>query len=724
VVETGRGDVLFAPAGMDDPAAAWLHARVGSGRRLARAAVVVTVLALALLVPSLAAWALGASLDVVRLATAGAITGGLLTVAAAGLALGLVDDVEHREAVAIGAVEHVAVASSGPSIPWGRPVIAVLATIALAASIGSPQAPDDERSCPTAGTICHVITVQRDQVAADPRGATLDITYAVLPATGDRLGTLLFITGGPGESGLVDANWFIDGLPDEVRQRYDVLAFDPRGTGRSELRECPNNLERYGARFDAGATDVSGDFARGCAVEAGGDPRWLPTYGSEHIAGDIEAIRATLGIDRMAIYGVSYGTVIAQRYASAHPDRVSALILDGPVDPAHGSQADWVEADIAFEHTLSAVLDACGRDRACSSDLPDPQAALERMLARADGPGIVAFLADTAGQPQQITLGRGSIVDAISDALYDPTGRSLLIHALASDAKGDDVPLARLAAPAGYVSSEATSSEFAYYATLCADFAGDTAPDAASYLEAGREAGALSGVLRSVYYSGLPCVDWAGRTAGRPTPSPLTTTPFPVLVLSGGADPITPPSQAARIVSRLSDGYLFTTQDGGHGSFGNGDPCPDDAVAALLLRGERPRERQITCDGRLTGPYIPPLPAFAGLTPIEIARAIDDELWSDPDLLYQSPLPLLQSDIGCRDGGRITVQEEADGLRLTMHDCEIFAGQPMNGTVRYADAGGATYELRLPDGPLSYSFDDAGRETINGHDAGGLPPDG
>ena len=64
----------------------------------------------------------------------------------------------------------------------------------------------------------------------------------------------------------------------------------------------------------------------------------------------------------MAVYGVSYGTVIAQRYASAHPDRVSALILDGPVDPAQGSQAGWVEADKAFEATLARVFDACLAD--------------------------------------------------------------------------------------------------------------------------------------------------------------------------------------------------------------------------------------------------------------------------------------------------------------------------------------------------------------------------
>ena len=514
VVDTTRGDLLFAPAGMDGEAAAWYHARAASGRRLARATLVLAVAALVVLVPSLVAWTLAGSLAIVLVATAGAILGGVLTVAAAGLALGLVDDVEHRETVAIAAVGRVAVAGSGPSIPWGRPVIAVLATLALAVSIGSTERPGDGRTCPTVDATCHVITVQRDQVAADPRGATLEITYAVSPATGQKLGTLLFIDGGPGESGLLDANYFIDGLPDQVRRQYDVLAFDPRGTGRSELRECPRNLDQYFGKTDEASSSFSADFARGCAVEAGVDPAWLSTYGSEHIAGDIEAIRASLGIDRLAVYGVSYGTVIAQRYASAHPDRVSALILDGPVDPAQGSQADWVEADKAFEATLGRVFDACLADVDCRRDLPAPRAALERLLDRASNGGIETSFADISGHVESVTLDLGSVTSAIDDALYDPLGRSLFLHALASDAVGDDIPLGRLVAPAGHYTDETPSSQFTYYATLCADFAGDTSTDAAGYIRDGKAAGALAGTLRSAYYSGLPCVDWAGRTPG------------------------------------------------------------------------------------------------------------------------------------------------------------------------------------------------------------------
>ena len=287
---------------------------------------------------------------------------------------------------------------------------------------------------------------------------------------------------------------------------------------------------------------------------------------------------------------------------------------------------------------------------------------------------------------------------------------------------GDDIPLARLSAPIGYASDEVAQSDFAYYATLCADFSGETSSDAAR-LPHGRAGGRSACAGRSGPSTSRGCraVDWPGRTVGRPSPAPLTTTPFPVIVAERRRGSDHAAETASRIAARLSDGYLLTTAGGGHGSFGLGAPCPDAIVAALLLRDERPKTRMVDCPGRLTARYIPPLPVFKGLAPIDIARAIDDELWSDPDLLYPAPNDP-QGVIGCRHGGTIGVNEESDSLRLTFHDCQIFSGQPMSGTARYANEGGATFDIRLPDGPLEYAFDEAGRETINGRDAGGLPP--
>src|SRR6185436_11592090 len=97
------------------------------------------------------------------------------------------------------------------------------------------------------------------------------------------------------------------------------------------------------------------------------------------------------------------------------------------------------------------------------------------------------------------------------------------------------------------------------------------------------------------YRSTLPCLAWPGRDAAAvPTPH-LRGTPFPVFVLTSGADPVTPAAAARRIAADLTDGYLVESDGGPHVIFGRGDACPDDLVTAFLVDGRRPAERRTPC---------------------------------------------------------------------------------------------------------------------------------
>ncbi len=58
------------------------------------------------------------------------------------------------------------------------------------------------------------------------------------------------------------------------------------------------------------------------------------SFASIDTADDIEAVRRKLGVDKLAIYGVSYGTWVAQQYARRYPEHVERLILDSVVSPA------------------------------------------------------------------------------------------------------------------------------------------------------------------------------------------------------------------------------------------------------------------------------------------------------------------------------------------------------------------------------------------------------
>ena len=178
---------------------------------------------------------------------------------------------------------------------------------------------------------------------ARPDGPTASLAVARYRATGpraQRIGTLMFNPGGPGGSGLTRLRDLFTALPADVRERFDTVAWDPRGVGfsRPTTRSCPraylprppvtgpvdwDALARAQVRGNSAAMTVCLEANRAIA----------PYLGTASVVRDVEAIRAALGEPRLTFWGMSYGTTIARVYAQQHPDRIRALILDGNVDP-------------------------------------------------------------------------------------------------------------------------------------------------------------------------------------------------------------------------------------------------------------------------------------------------------------------------------------------------------------------------------------------------------
>ena len=107
------------------------------------------------------------------------------------------------------------------------------------------------------------------------------------------------------------------------------------------------------------------EFVQRCVDKMGKD--FLASVGTANVAKDLDAMRAALGDDKLTYLGYSYGTRIGSSYAEAYPDKVRAMILDGPVDP----NADPIEADIrqaaAFQTAFNNYAADCA---ATQSDCP------------------------------------------------------------------------------------------------------------------------------------------------------------------------------------------------------------------------------------------------------------------------------------------------------------------------------------------------------------------
>ena len=168
-----------------------------------------------------------------------------------------------------------------------------------------------------------------ERAARPQRGdsGTVSLHVEELPAPGVPRGVLFLIAGGPGQASAGAFTLGANAL--DLRSEYPgytLIAFDPRGTGRSGLLRCP---ELQADPF-AALTRVQALVAK-CGTEIGPSRDF---YSTRDHADDIDAVRRALGVDKIALEGTSYGTQLSVAYALTYPSHVERLILDSVADPA------------------------------------------------------------------------------------------------------------------------------------------------------------------------------------------------------------------------------------------------------------------------------------------------------------------------------------------------------------------------------------------------------
>ena len=441
------------------------------------------------------------------------------------------------------------------------------------------------RSC-GAGLECATLTVPVDH--ADPTGPTVGLAVIRQPARDPqaRIGSLVVDPGGPGGSGVDYVRQAIWAMDPTVRDRFDVVGFDPRGTGASRAVDCGYDMDRYydleaTPRDDAGWDALvrgSADYAAACAV-AQGD--WLTRVGTDETVRDLDLLRAALGDDRLTYLGYSYGTLIGSEYAAAFPERVRALVLDGPIDPALPAAESQFAQAVGFETVLDNFLRWCDR-RSCAFGRGSAStgAALTALDAKVRRAGLPVG-------PGPRTLSHTEFQIGISTALYG--GRPefpALAAALAASAAGDGTDLADLAdaytqrSPSGVYGT----IQDGFFAVSCLDGPPiGTVDDVRALYD--RTALAAPRLGAGIVSNALVCAQWpvAARSDGPPAVPPG----LGILVVGTTQDPATPYSGAVALAERL-DAPLLTVDGDAHTAFDAGIPCVDDRVVRFLLTARRP----------------------------------------------------------------------------------------------------------------------------------------
>ena len=546
-----------------------------------------------------------------------------------------------------------------------------------------------------------------------------------------------------GASGIAAADAWADELGATIRARWDLVVFDQRGVGRSGPIDCPGAALAWrrtdataagaGPAIPTGTEDelirAAAAFTDACVAESGVDHATLRFFGTKHVVEDLEALRIYLGADRWTLHGEAYGSLIAQRYAAAHPDHVDGLIVDAPVDPEANARDLWLESVRAYDQTLSAALAECSTSVTCTRDMAGGNAlAAYDALARQLSSGPVSInVPDARGRDAGRTFSLADLGTVAAAYVDTETDRMLLQRAVAAASQGRWWLLARMVPIAAGTDPETgepvvdpVRSDALYYAIQCADHehvpgSGDPA---AEWLRIGRENGTTANRLGHVFATDLPCATWPAGPDTSDRPAGVTDPGFPLIVLGATLDPVTPWANGERITARAGarNTHTIVTAGGSHITYGNGGSCPDRYVNAFLVVDRDPPART-TCAGSVADTYRPL--AAAARNAIKGTREAlmdaDREIVSAPDLVAWTREAELR--FGCPFGGWIAYTPGGGQTSLELRRCAWTDGVPLTGNGSISNASGAM-RLTLDSGdaarPVTYTRTGRGEVTDDG----------
>ena len=468
-------------------------------------------------------------------------------------------------------------AASGRS--QSQPSLALAQSLVAKAHVVDGATPSKAAgTCGQNGLVCLQVSVPLDRTGVVP--GTISLHVEELPAAGTPRGVMFLIAGGPGQG---SAHTFGLGTPSAdslfrfLFPGYTLVAYDDRGTGSSGLISCP-------ALQIANTEDTEKAAAAACGSSLGVSAGFYST--ADH-ADDLEAVRQALGVDKIGLYGVSYGTKLAQAYALAYPDHVERLLLDSVLptnlDDSYGSNV------LRSLPTTLATL--------CAGGCNGPQLSAD-MVALANKYAAAPLVGKVGSKT--VRVDGLEILSVVLDADLNPGLAAELPGTLHAARLGNTQPLLRLAAlhDTSSIESSEDLSFGLYAATVCRDGPFPWTPDTPiaqrpAILQAAVQAlppGTLGafGSWAAEFGNADFCTGWPSPAGGATLGAgPLPN--VPMLAVSGGFDMRTPTPGAASVVAEFPQGHLTVVPGVGHSTV-TADPsgCAANAVRTWMLGGTPP----------------------------------------------------------------------------------------------------------------------------------------
>lgn len=425
-------------------------------------------------------------------------------------------------------------------------------------------------------TVCGRLTVPEDR--RDPGGSKVHLAVAIVKtnALAPAPDPAVYLGGGPGGT-------VMDGLPGRFKavlgEQRDVVLFDQRGVGLSEPNlDCPERDEALWATYSTAepfADELVGllDATEACRDRLADDGVDLAQYNSVQSALDVRDLRRALGYERWNVYGVSYGTALAQQVVRADPFGTRSVIYDSVLPNLDlGPERLRDAADRVFAHLWAG----CAADASCAAAHPDLGAEFAAVTADYDADPLALTIPDPQGGPARPLLLTGAdLTGGLFAALYR-TDIIPLLPSVITAAGTRDAAIIQIIASEG-LAQLTELIDGVFLSVECHDRGVPGGRSAVEQLILDRpDLGSLFFTAAFAY-----CDTW-GVPVAPPSFQTLPVSDVPSLVLAGSYDPITPPVGGQVLDHVLLRSTYAEFPRYGHGILTSTNACAVSMARALL----------------------------------------------------------------------------------------------------------------------------------------------
>ncbi|MGX5687215.1 alpha/beta fold hydrolase [Chryseobacterium cucumeris] len=387
------------------------------------------------------------------------------------------------------------------------------------------------------------------------------IAVTLLKSKINNAKTILYLAGGPGAGGIESIETWLN---NPLRNSFNIVLVDTRGTGNSLPKLCPDLGVKFLEILAKNQNNIADEQQKvkeaiTCKETLENNGIDITQYNSNSIAKDLNALKTALNLKKWSVYGISYGTYMAQIYANNYPEDIQSLILDSPISDI--SQY-YNQNTVNFMNSLEKVFDECKNDPKCNKQYPDLEKAFYNTINKLSKNPITVNVDKKIIPSGKFTYNVEDFKISIQQALYNKKLIQVLPLLITEfNHENKDVLSSLVSSFSGALHLDYGM----YYCVSCNEAVNLNSLD--MFEKKSMAYDMLKGGI-SFYKSDFKvCEKWNLGTVSNELNDNLSgfySSNIPVLIFSGEYDPITPASNGVTISNKLKNSFLVTVPTSGH----------------------------------------------------------------------------------------------------------------------------------------------------------------